>query len=251
MVTERHPKVRGWLEFPAAVTIIAALSWPLAGSAAAQQKTKQKQKRAAITSADIKEAEQLLSDLGYWGGPIDGRLDPATRHALTAFQKVEGRPPLGRLTRGELVALRGAKRPQARMGGAAHIEIDLTRQVLFVVEGDGKVSKILPVSSGNGEAFTSEGWTRHAITPTGRFKVHRKLQAMRRSPLGLLYYPVYYLDGIAIHGSPSVPARPASHGCVRIPMFAAVEFNEMTRIGMWVYVYDENTVLPGGNTDVP
>ena len=44
--------------------------------------------------------------------------------------------------------------------------------------------------------------------------------------------------GIAIHGNPSVPAEPASHGCIRIPMFAAEEFSKMTPIGTQVLVYD-------------
>lgn len=237
-----------------AVMLIAMTVWPHSADAAPEQKkTKPPVNRKAasrtprqppITRANIREAEQLLSDLGYWGGPIDGRMDEASRHALIAFQKVEGRLPRGRLTWNELLSLRSARRPQAREGGEAHIEIDLTRQVLFIVGVDGSVSRILPVSSGNGEEFTSEGWTRRAITPTGRFKVHRKLEAMRKSPLGLLYYPVYYLGGIAIHGSPSVPVRPASHGCVRIPMFAAKEFNLMTPVGMWVYIYEDRSVEP-------
>jgi lipoprotein-anchoring transpeptidase ErfK/SrfK len=226
-----------------AFLLIAPLGLPLFADAAPAQK-RSKPKNPPITRANIKEAEQLLSDLGYWGGPIDGRMDEATRHALIAFQKVEGRPPRGRLTRSELEALRSAKRPQARESGEAHIEVDLARQVLFIVDGDSVVSKILPVSTGNGEEFTSEDWTRRAITPVGRFRVHRKLEGMRKSPLGLLYYPVYYLSGIAIHGSPSVPVRPASHGCIRIPMFAAEEFNFMTPIGMWVYVYADRTAEP-------
>ena len=37
----------------------------------------------------------------------------------------------------------------------------------------------------------------------------------------VLWYPMYFLRGFAIHGYPSVPAYPASHGCVRIPMWLA------------------------------
>ena len=88
----------------------------------------------------------------------------------------------------------------------------------------GKVSKVLPVSTGNGEEFTNEGWTRRAITPTGRFKVHNKIKGWRKSPLGRIYYPVYFLSGIAIHGYSSVPVKAASHGCVRIPMHIAEYF---------------------------
>jgi cell wall hydrolase len=198
-----------------------------------------KQAQASITRSEVREAEQLLADLGYWTGTIDGRMDQASRQALIAFQKIEGRLPRGQLTRDELEALRGASRPQARDRSlAAHVEVDLSRQVLFIIDSRGQVSKVLSISSGNGEEFTSEGWTRSAVTPKGRFKVHNKIDGWRKSPLGMLYYPVYFLSGIAIHGSPSVPAYPASHGCIRIPLFAAKEFSEIIPIGTWIIVHD-------------
>jgi lipoprotein-anchoring transpeptidase ErfK/SrfK len=211
----------------------------------AQGSTRKQAKRAQPVAASqtVIEAEQLLSDLGYWTGPVDGRLDTASRHALVAFQKVEGRTATGRVTAEELEALRSARRPAPLEGGYAHIEVDLTRQVLFVIDGSGNVSKVLPISSGNGEEFTSEGWTRRAITPTGRFKVHRQVDGARKSPLGLLYYPNYFLSGIAIHGAPSVPSFPASHGCVRIPMFAAKPLLEMTTVGTVVIVHGDGLAL--------
>jgi lipoprotein-anchoring transpeptidase ErfK/SrfK len=131
-----------------------------------------------------------------------------------------------------------ARQPQApRETGYAHVEINLSRQQLFVVDGSGRVVKTLPVSSGNGKWFTSEGRTRRAITPTGRFTVFRKIAGWRKSPLGMLYYPSYISQGVAIHGSRSVPSMPASHGCIRIPMSAAEEFSDMTPIGTVVLVY--------------
>ena len=194
--------------------------------------------RAQKASTEIREAEQLLNDLGYWTGAIDGRMDPASRQALIAFQKVEGRQRTGRLTANELDALRSAHRPTPRDKSYAHVEIDLERQVLFVIGDRGEVTKVLPVSTGNGKEFTSEGWTREAITPRGRFKVHNKISGWRKSPLGMIYYPVYFLSGIAIHGYSSVPVTAASHGCVRIPMFAAKEFYNMIPTGMFVIVHD-------------
>jgi lipoprotein-anchoring transpeptidase ErfK/SrfK len=124
-----------------------------------------------------------------------------------------------------------------RETGHAHVEVDLSRQRLFVVDASGHVVKTLPVSSGSGKWFTSEGRTRRAITPRGRFTVVRKIAGWRESPLGMLYYPNYITEGIAIHGSPSVPSRPASHGCIRIPMSAAKEFSHLTPIGTVVVVY--------------
>jgi len=190
-----------------------------------------------LTRSEIREAEQRLNDLAYWTGPIDGVFDPASRQALIAFQKVEGRAAKGRLTRVEFEALRAAKRPTPLEGGPAHIEVNLGLQVLFVVDASGIVSKILPVSTGSGEMFTSEDYTRPAITPCGRFRVQRKIDGWRKSPLGMLYYPVYIVGGIAIHGNPSVPVTPQSHGCIRIPMFAAEEFSDTTEIGTLVIVH--------------
>lgn len=190
------------------------------------------------TVEEIREAEERLAGLGYWTGPVDGKLDGASRLALIAFQKVEGRARTGKLAATDLLALKSAKKPLPLERGEAHIEIDLQRQVLFIVDAAGIVSRILPISSGNGELFTSEGWTRRAVTPCGRFTIYRKAFGWRKSPLGLLYYPNYILSGVAVHGSLSVPAYPASHGCIRIPMFAAKEFSEMNPIGTKVIVHD-------------
>jgi lipoprotein-anchoring transpeptidase ErfK/SrfK len=127
--------------------------------------------------------------------------------------------------------------PAPRETGYAHVEVDLSRQQLVVVDDSGQVVKTLRISSGNGKLFTSEGWTRRAITPTGRFTVLRKIPGWRKSALGLLYYPIYITGGVAIHGSRSVPRRPASHGCIRIPMSEAKKFSEMTPLGTVVLVY--------------
>jgi lipoprotein-anchoring transpeptidase ErfK/SrfK len=202
-------------------------------------------KHAAITATDIREAEQLLSGLGYWTGAIDGKMDTASRNALVAFQKVEGRQTTGLLTRSELEALQNATRPSPIESGYAHVEADLGRQVLFVVDDGGTVTKVLPISSGNGEEFTSEGWTRRAVTPTGRFKIYRKVEGWRKAPLGDIYYPNYFLGGVAIHGSASIPTRAASHGCIRIPVFAAKEFSEMIPTGTVVIVHDGSAVAQG------
>ena len=195
-------------------------------------------RRVRVTSQMVGEAQRRLLELGYWIGGADGKWGEASRHGLIAFQKVERRARTGRLTINELQALRTASRPVPRERGFAHVEVDLRRQVLFMVEEDGTVSKILPVSSGNGKPFEIEGEMDVAVTPVGRFKVYRKLPGWRKSPLGLLYYPSYIVGGIAIHGNPSVPAQPASHGCIRIPMFAAEAFSDLVPIGTQVIVFD-------------
>ena len=183
------------------------------------------------------EAEQRLWNLGYWAGPVDGKFDSDSRHALIAFQKVERRARTGRLTLDELNALRVATRPVPRYGRYPHVEIDLDRQVLFLVDETGEVMRILPVSTGNGELYTDRGRIHRARTPTGTFKVLRKIKGWRLSSLGLLYYPNYIFNGIAIHGSLSIPTHPASHGCIRVPMFAAKELSSLLPIGIEVLIY--------------
>jgi hypothetical protein len=63
-----------------------------------------------VSKEEILAAERRLSDLGYWTGAVDGTLDSGSRHALIAFQKVEGRQRTGKLTRAELQALLSANR---------------------------------------------------------------------------------------------------------------------------------------------
>ncbi len=183
-------------------------------------------------------AEQRLWELGYWAGPIDGKFDTASRHALIAFQKIEGRSRTGNLTSLELTRLQNASRPQPHDSGYGHIEIDLTRQVLFVVDESGAVSRILPISSGNEKRYTDHGQVHRAHTPRGTFKVIWKINGWRSSSLGLLYYPSYILNGVAVHGSLSVPSYPASHGCIRVPMHAAKELSKLMPVGTEVVVYD-------------
>ena len=171
-------------------------------------------------------------------GERDGILDSDSRHALIAFQKVEGRQRTGKLTRVELQALLSANRPLPKYSGFAHVEIDLNRQVLFIVDTAGTITDILPVCTGNEKTYVDHGDIHRAHTPRGRFKVLRKIAGWRLSSLGLLYYPNYIHNGIAIHGSLAIAVYPASHGCIRIPMFASKKLSELTPMGTEVIVYD-------------
>src|SRR5687768_14783000 len=67
----------------------------------------------------VREAEEILSRLGYWITKVDDAADVSTRHAITAFQKVEGRARTGILTAAELKAMRAARRPVSRFTGDA------------------------------------------------------------------------------------------------------------------------------------
>jgi hypothetical protein len=243
--------VRGLLAAPLALSIIVNAGAVQDRQTISVKKTKQQAR--TLSEQEILEARDLLGQLGYWVDlDVTGK-DVSLRHALIAFQKIEGRNRTGVLTIEELEALRVAQSPRVLETGYPHVEIDLHRQVLFVIDVAGVSLRILPISSGSGEFFTEGGVTRQAVTPTGRFTVDRKIEGWRKSPLGLLYYPNYFYGGVAIHGNPSVPARPASHGCIRIPMFAAREFSEIVTIGMVVFVYNSDPLAEtdAAETSVP
>ena len=148
-----------------------------------------------------------------------------------AFQKVEGLKRTGTVNAEVREALTTASRPGPMVRGAGtRVEIDLNRQVLFLWKG-GSLARILPISSGNGESYCVKGDCDVAVTPPGSFRIGRKATGLEVAPLGELWWPMYFNGGIAIHGSPSVPAYPASHGCIRVPMYAAPTLYEQVRQG--------------------
>jgi peptidoglycan hydrolase-like protein with peptidoglycan-binding domain len=181
--------------------------------------------------------------MGYWTGPADGVIDGMTRTALIAFQKWEGRQVTGRLTRNDFEAIRDAAAPEVRDKGYRHVEIDVDRQVLLMVDDDGAITRIVPVSTGSGKRYNEKGLRGLAYTPKGRFRIYAKAFGWKKSPLGLLYYPNYFSDGLAIHGNPSVPSSPASHGCIRIPMFASREISKLLPVGTIVLLYDKDSFV--------
>src|SRR3954471_24223486 len=189
---------------------------------------------------NVLEIEQRLNDLGYWITKVDGRSDDSTRQAIIAFQKVEGHKRTGVMSAADLELLRNATKPTPKYtSGPAHVEVDISRQVLFYVGDDGTVQKIVSVSTGNEQKYFDEGEWQKAHTTRGNFKVQWKFNGERKASLGTLYYPSYFNGGIAVHGSPSIPPYPASHGCVRVPRFADKTLYKMMPVGMPVFVYDK------------
>ena len=186
---------------------------------------------------DVLALEQRLNALHYDVGTLDDVFDQDTAYAVTAFQKVMGMDRTGRATDDVIAALATATPPPPLVpnGNADRVEIDIPRQVLFLYKG-GALQKILTISSGSNERFCSEGYCRKAVTPGGSFGIYRQGKGWEYGPLGGLYNPQYFNGGIAIHGATSVPAYPASHGCIRIPMDAAEWFPGQVYPNMAVHV---------------
>jgi len=194
---------------------------------------------AAVSPASLALPEALEQRLAalHFDVTLDGKMDDNTKQALIAFQKLNGLPRTGQPTPDVTNALATAQAPAPLKpdGGATRVEIDLGRQVLFLYT-NGALTKILPVSTGTGKRYCDEGKCGIATTPTGSFRIERRINGWRKSDLGRLYNPMYFKGGIAIHGFPSVPTTPASHGCVRIPMSSANAFPSQVPDGTPVFV---------------
>ena len=200
-------------------------------------------KQVRLTRTEVKTAEARLAALGYGPGRVDGVVDGNTRRALVLFQKWEYRRVTGQLNRDEFDAIINAAAPQARDSGYRHVEVDLDRQLLLLTDDEGAITQLLPISTGSNKRYNEKGIRGLAYTPTGRFRIYAKISGWRKSPLGLLYYPNYFSDGLAIHGSSSVPNTPQSHGCIRIPLWAAPEISKALPVGSILLIYDSQSFV--------
>ncbi|MEU4622351.1 L,D-transpeptidase family protein [Actinoplanes sp. NPDC023801] len=194
--------------------------------------------KAGAKGADVLALQQRLTELGYWNGKADGKFGDTTRQAVYALQKAAGLGRDGSVGPKTRKALDQGVRPKARSTSGTLIEIDLKRQLLLLVT-DGQVTRTFNTSTGSNEYYQQEGETFLADTPRGKFKVGRQIDGWRNAPLGLLWRPKYFNGGIAVHGAPSVPPYPASHGCARVSI-AAMNWlwnNEAIPLKTRVWVY--------------
>jgi N-acetylmuramoyl-L-alanine amidase len=190
------------------------------------------------TGSDVLTLEKRLAAQKADVGRIDGVFDYDLTHAVLAFQKSQGIARTGRYDNATRVRLGApvAVRLQYPKSGRA-VEIDLRKQVLYLSEG-GVLRRMLDVSTGSGKLYEQDGVTHRAVTPLGSFAITRKINdPHHESPLGILYRPAYFYGGFAVHGSGSVPAYPASHGCVRITDPAMDRLYDLLTIGTPVTVY--------------
>jgi peptidoglycan hydrolase-like protein with peptidoglycan-binding domain len=192
----------------------------------------------------VKRLQDRLLALGYRPGPADGSFGTATASAVLAFQKRSGLirdSVVGPIVEAELEHPKGAGPPS---GPVPRIDVDIARQLVFVVLKSGSVIT-LNSSTGSGEHYeVPGGGTDIAYTPVGHFTVIRKISGDHRAPLGTLRSPIYFYKGWAIHGAANVPAYPASHGCARISNADADWLYPRIPPGTPVIVYDSSGKSP-------
>jgi L,D-transpeptidase-like protein/PKD domain-containing protein/putative peptidoglycan binding protein len=169
----------------------------------------------------VYELDRRLHELHFALGRVDGYYGLDDLDAVTAFQKVHGLPRTGTVDARVWRELQGAQIPRARYPGN-HVEVSKGRQVLFLVR-NGKVALVVPVSTGA-----------TGNTPLGHWRVYSRVPGYNAKAM---YYSSFFVGGFAIHGYASVPPYPASHGCVRIPLWIAYRVFSLIDYGTAVYIY--------------
>jgi peptidoglycan hydrolase-like protein with peptidoglycan-binding domain len=196
-----------------------------------------------------KAAQKKLLSLGFWLLTSNGKYDESTRQAVMAFQKYYQLRPTGSMNDATAFLLEKIDvRPQAQATEGTLAEVDKTRQLLFLVE-DGETKHVINASTGDDRAYVEPDMNTPgvlirgtAITPVGQFKTNRERpDGWWVGDLGQIYRPKYFIGGVAIHGSQTVPAYPASHGCVRVTTAAMDMIWEsgLLPLGSDVVVYGE------------
>ncbi len=194
---------------------------------------------------EVEAMERKLDLLRYDVGSVDGRFDSQTWQGLMAFQKLHGLKRNGKFdedTQREL-AVAGVPGGLIPNGGLPRVEVDISRQILMYFDEFG-LNRVVAVSSGSNRKYceiskkSGKENCGDARTPRGNYRIERRIKGKRESDLGILYSPMYFTGGFAIHGSPSIPAYAASHGCVRITNRTADWMFEDVKNGTPVFVFD-------------
>jgi hypothetical protein len=168
--------------------------------------------------------QRMLQRLGF-STSVSGTFDSHTWYAVLAFRKTNRMGASGYASQsvfGKLFRRRGAFRLRHR-GPSRHVEFDWSRQVLVLARG-GRPWRTFHASSGK------------ASTPTvfGTFRFYRKQPGVNSHGM---VHSNYFIGGYAIHGYPSVPLYPASHGCIRVPIPQASGIDRAISLGDTIYVY--------------
>ena len=195
--------------------------------------------RPGMKGKAVRLLQRRLEALKYYPGRVNGRFGSDTLEAVWAFQDTQGLRPRNAVTPAMQRALASPRPPKVlvRHGGRLRIEVNLEEQVLVLYKRN-HVALVSHVSTAGGRYFCSTNGCGDPITPTGNFTTLSFMPGRVTVPLGEMYNPVFFIGTIyAIHGDTHVPRRPASHGCVRIPIHIAAFFHTLIPVpGTPVYI---------------
>lgn len=157
---------------------------------------------------------------------IGTRFTSQCKDAVMAFQKAYRLPRTYVFGYDDWRKLDGAVPVKPRYSSpATHLEVDKARQILMVVKS-GRVYGLIAVSTGA-----------TGNTPEGAFRIQQKHPYTTSGYGGILFRTMGFVGDFAIHGYVPVPPYPASHGCIREPMWVANWVYEHSFVGERLYVY--------------
>ena len=201
------------------------------------------------TGPAVERLQTALTVAGFYRSEISGTYDIHTATAVLAFHKYLG---LDRTTTfNALDWIRLETLPDDpgipdRWYEPDRVEVDLTRQVLFVIRR-GEITGILPVSTGSGSTYHSvrQGGAVRASTPRGDFNLMWRQWGWNcDSTTGWCVYNYWAFTAFyGIHGYRQVPAYPASHGCTRVNLWDADWLDSQLFVGMPVHIWDEMPIV--------
>lgn len=207
--------------------LIGCLLFAIAGAAAAPT--------AAATASgstrtpdSLRDVQQRLAALRFLPpSQVDGTFGPRTKHAITAFQQWHGLTADGIAGPRTKAKLATATVPaHGDRGPSKRIEVYRAKGVTLLIE-NGELTRAMHSSAGK------PGYA----TPNGTYRVVRKVLTDWSRPYKVwMPYSSYFYRGYAIHGG-TVPANPASHGCVRLTTWDAPDAYQFAGIGTGVVVY--------------
>ena len=157
---------------------------------------------------------------------VGTKLNSDCGDAVVAFQKAYRLPRTYVVDGDDWRKLDVAKTLRPRYSGPFdHLEVDKSRQILMMVRG-GKLRALIAVSTGA-----------TGNTPEGSFRIQQKHSYTTSGYGGILFRTMGFYGNFALHGYVPVPPYPASHGCIREPMWVADWVYDRAPLGERLYIY--------------
>lgn len=181
---------------------------------------------AGSTGPYVKGMLTALMGLKFRVPNVGSSFTSQVKDSVMAFQKAYGLSRTYAFNTACWRKIDGARLIKPRHASpSTHLEVDKGRQIAMVVRA-GKPYGIICVSTG----ATNN-------TPEGTFHIQQKHSFTTSSYGGILVRTMGFIGNFAMHGYAPVPPYPASHGCVREPIWACYWMYDQSFVGETLYIY--------------
>ena len=200
---------------------------------------------ADASGPDVELLQAALAAAGFYHSAITGTYDRETATAVLALHKYLRLPRTSTFNALDWIRLELLPETTGipdRWYEPDRVEVDVTRQVMFIIR-DGAITGILPVSTAGNYTYDSprSGQRVSAHTPHGDFDLMWRQWGWNCDRVtGWCVYNYWaFTPFYGIHGYREVPNYPASHGCTRVNTWDSDWLDSQLFIGMPVHVWDD------------